>query len=42
MAIDFVGLIKIVRVKANSKPWFDSEIISVIQKGATYIQDTKR
>ena len=31
-AIDSVAQIKKVRVKANSEPWFDSEIISAIQK----------
>ena len=31
-AIDSVALIKKVRAKANSKPWFDSGIISAIQK----------
>ena len=29
---DFVIPIKKLRVKANSKPWFDSEKISTIQK----------
>ena len=29
-AIDSVAQIKKVRVKANSEPWFDSEIISAI------------
>ena len=31
-AMDFVATIKKIRVKANCKPWFDSEIISAIQK----------
>ena len=28
-------------VKAHSKPWFDSEIFSAIQKKTCYTQDTK-
>ena len=39
--IDSSAMIKKVRVKANSKPWFDSEIISAVQKEANYIQDIK-
>ena len=29
------------RVKAHSKPWFDSEIFSAMQKKTCYTQDTK-
>lgn len=31
-AIDSITPIKKVRMKANSKPWFNTEIISVVQK----------
>ena len=31
-AINFIELTKRIRVKANSKSWFDNQIMSVIQK----------
>ena len=31
-AINFIAPSKIVRVKANSKPWFDNQIVSAIQR----------
>ena len=31
-AINFIALSKNIRVKASSKPWFDNQIVSAIQR----------
>ena len=40
-AINFISLSRKIRVKVNSKPWFDNQIVSAIQRRDKFYKNFK-